>query len=107
MSNSKNRANNLLDFSLPCAQTETLQEFEGKGQYCLLLTLNFMLIALKSHLYNIGSKAAFNLREPERAEAAKRPSLRVAQNGVKHIAFFDGKMIHNFSVEVTMFFISR
>ena len=50
---------------------------EGIGPYSLLLTLNFMLIALKSHLYNIGSKAAFNLREPERAEAAKRPSLRV------------------------------
>ena len=40
-----------------------------------------MLIALKSHLYNIGSKAAFNLREPERAEAAKRPSLRVSKIG--------------------------
>ena len=49
------------------------------GPYSLLLTLNFMLIALKSHLFNIGSKAAFNLREPERAEAAKRPSLRVTE----------------------------
>ena len=46
------------------------QEFEGIGPYSLFLTLNFMLIALKSS-YNIGSKAAFNLREPERAEAAK------------------------------------
>ena len=41
-----------------------------------------MLIALKSS-YNIGSKAAFNLREPERAEAAKRPSLRVFKDSIR------------------------